>query len=57
MIYSGIYPDVFIIESEQLLYYLLKHPVMVKDLVILSLGFCSHTLNYVELLDRHCCKL
>jgi len=54
MIYSSIYSVVFIMESEQLSYYLLKHPVMVKDLVILSLGFCSHTLNYVELLDRHC---
>jgi len=57
MIYSGIYSDVFVMESEQPLYYLLKHPVMVKDLVTLSLGFCSHTLKYVELPDRHCCKL
>ena len=57
MIYSDIYSDVFIMASEQLSYYLLKHLVMVKDLVILSLGFCSHTLNYVELLDCHCCKL
>jgi len=57
MICSGVYSEVFVTDSEQQLYYILKHPVMVKGLVLLSLGFCSHMLKYVELLDRHCCKL